>query len=72
MEAQAKSPIENSEIKFAIHTGIPRQDYVIARLNKAEMTKLRKWLDSKVFIEVATSQHGQVYLFNRTKIERAR
>jgi hypothetical protein len=52
---------------------LSKQDYVIARLRKSEMKKLRRWLDNKDIIEIASDEkNGQVYLLNDTKIIRGR
>lgn len=70
MQAQTESTTE--KIRSSPRQ-LSRQDYVIARLRKSEMKKLRRWLDNKDIIEVASDEkNGQVYLLNDTKIIRGR
>ena len=51
--------------------GLPRRVYVKARAKKSEMKKLAKWLTEDNRLELATSKHGAVYIFNRTLIRHA-
>ena len=50
---------------------LSRRVYVKARTKKSEMKKLAKWLTEDNRLELATSDHGVVYIFNRTLIRHA-
>jgi hypothetical protein len=45
-------------------SGIPRSQYVIGRLRKADLKKLEKWLTNKDHLELYShSNPNQIYIF---------
>jgi len=60
---------KESELRFQKDNAIRKRYYVMAKLRKSDEKKLRKWLDRKVELDIATESNGHVVLVNISGIE---
>jgi hypothetical protein len=60
------------ELRLKKDNAIRKRYYVMAKLRKSDTKKLRKWLDRKAEVDVATENNGHVVLVNVSGIENCR
>jgi len=60
------------ELRLKKDNAIRKRYYIMAKLRKSDAKKLRKWLDRKAEVDVATESNGHVVLVNVSGIENCR